>query len=276
MSGALNWAILLKFDDGVEWVFRSPRTRYAVVGDTAACRLLASEAATLKYIRKHTSIPVPEVFHYCVTDQNDIGIPYILMSKAAGNPLATYDWQTYNHERPKPASPTDPVRAMTRDEKGKIMRQLGNYACQLFQLRFATIGSLFEQDGEDYNIEECLSPGHVLHGRDDIEDISRGPYHGEPDYYSSLVSALLLHAERLPMEHHILLAPVPIPQEYSDFTKYRSAERRWNDYAALGGKAESSKNRLQYSIASYLIRDQIIPHLTRPNIPRMFGFPLSP
>lgn len=64
-SGAFNFVIFLEFDDGVEWVFRAPSSRYAAAlqGD-AAGRLLASEAATLKYIREHTSIPVPEVFHY--------------------------------------------------------------------------------------------------------------------------------------------------------------------------------------------------------------------
>lgn len=62
-SGSLNWAIILSFDDGVEWLFRSPRTYYGIGEETAAI-LLASEAATLKYIRENSSIPVPEVFHY--------------------------------------------------------------------------------------------------------------------------------------------------------------------------------------------------------------------
>lgn len=62
-AGALNWAIFLEFDDGVEWVFRAPCSSYAAAKGITR-RLLASEAATLKYIREHTTIPVPEVFHY--------------------------------------------------------------------------------------------------------------------------------------------------------------------------------------------------------------------
>lgn len=62
-AGAFNWAILLKFDDGVEWVFRAPVSRCASIKDLTG-RLLDSEVATLKYVREHTSIPVPEVFHY--------------------------------------------------------------------------------------------------------------------------------------------------------------------------------------------------------------------
>lgn len=65
ISGSLNWAIILSFDDGVEWIFRSPRSQkfYGIDEETAGI-LLASEAATLKYIRNKSSIPVPEVFHY--------------------------------------------------------------------------------------------------------------------------------------------------------------------------------------------------------------------
>lgn len=62
-AGALNWAIFLEFDDGVEWVFRAPCSSYAAAQGVTG-RLLASEAATLKYIREHTYIPVPEVFYY--------------------------------------------------------------------------------------------------------------------------------------------------------------------------------------------------------------------
>lgn len=62
-SGSLNWAIVLSFDDGVEWIFRSPRTCYGIRNDIAGL-LLASEAATLKFIKKNSSIPVPDVFYY--------------------------------------------------------------------------------------------------------------------------------------------------------------------------------------------------------------------
>lgn len=63
LSGSFNWVINLVFDDGVEWVFRSPRTYYGLDEEIAG-NVLASEAATLKYIRENSSIPVPQVFIY--------------------------------------------------------------------------------------------------------------------------------------------------------------------------------------------------------------------
>jgi hypothetical protein len=63
-NGSLNWAILLSFEDGVEWVFRAPRSDGAIRCEEVNATLLASEAATLRYIRANSAIPVPEVFAY--------------------------------------------------------------------------------------------------------------------------------------------------------------------------------------------------------------------
>lgn len=62
-SGSLNWAIFLSFEDGIEWVFRSPRQDHGFQAGFAEL-LLASEAATLKFVRKNSRIPVPEVYAY--------------------------------------------------------------------------------------------------------------------------------------------------------------------------------------------------------------------
>ena len=62
--GSFNWTILISFHDGVEWVLRSPRDDGAIKSDETNLSLLASEAATLMYIRANSTIPVPEVFAY--------------------------------------------------------------------------------------------------------------------------------------------------------------------------------------------------------------------
>ena len=63
LAGSLNWAITLSFNDGVEWIFRSP-WEGAVSCPKSRSSLLASEAATLKYLKANSTIPVPEVFAY--------------------------------------------------------------------------------------------------------------------------------------------------------------------------------------------------------------------
>jgi hypothetical protein len=66
-SGSLTWAIFIVFEDGVEWVLRSPRrlTSFGLRKDTAS-EVFLSEVATMKYLRETagSKVPVPEVFSY--------------------------------------------------------------------------------------------------------------------------------------------------------------------------------------------------------------------
>lgn len=43
LGGSLNWAVILTFDDGVEWIFRSPRQSYDDTGEDYASLLLQGE-----------------------------------------------------------------------------------------------------------------------------------------------------------------------------------------------------------------------------------------
>ncbi|KAK2601539.1 hypothetical protein QQS21_004924 [Conoideocrella luteorostrata] len=271
LAGSMNWAIFLRFDDNVLWVFRSMVPGLGVEMETA-CRLLASEAATMKFVRQNTSIPVPKVLSYSETSRNDIGIPYILMTMAKGQPLSMYDWRTRRY----PDVPGADVfaRPLFYCEKSHILNQLARFVCQLSQSRFDKIGSLFERADGSYVVEECLSPSFILQNHEHLENIPRGPFQNEREYYSALVSTLLAHCEELDMSHHILHAPLPCPLEYSNFGSYNAACHRWNDYAAAGSKADSNQNRLEYGLAAMFIRDLVIPCLTAPGDPPPPGFPL--
>jgi hypothetical protein len=48
----------------VEWGFRSPTTGEDGLSLEVAGELLASEVATIKYIKMNSSIPVPDIFDY--------------------------------------------------------------------------------------------------------------------------------------------------------------------------------------------------------------------
>lgn len=64
-SGCLNWVIFVTFNDGVEWVFRSPRSGLlGFYSDETASKILLSEVSTLMYLKANTSIPVPEVYSF--------------------------------------------------------------------------------------------------------------------------------------------------------------------------------------------------------------------
>ena len=187
-------------------------------------------------------------YHNSYTELNTIGIPFILMSKAPGFPLSRFAWDAcpegmISYRKPRPC--------LGRKNKEKIMTQLGTIISQLLNLRFDKIGSLFEEDGE-YRIKECLSPALIWHQRDSLrDDVARGPYQHDHDYYKSLLSAFLLHVKELPLEQHAFFAPIPELKELETFLAHRSAVSRWNDFVTLGSKIDSSKNRLDYCIAGH-------------------------
>ncbi|PGH07546.1 hypothetical protein AJ80_07992 [Polytolypa hystricis UAMH7299] len=257
LTGSFNWAVVVSFDDGVEWVLRSPHAGRALDEATAGA-VLASEAATLRYIKQNSSIPVPDVYHYSSSKDNELGVPYILMSRANGHPLSTFDWL------PKPKGvPTVPVsscRLLKVDEKQKVMSQLGKFMDQLSHLRFDKIGSLFEEEGS-FKVKSCLLPGFLFRGRYELQGICRGPFSEESECYRALLSAYFGHIQHLPLEHHALFAPVPIPREYGCYASYLAATERWNDFVTLGSRVENSGNRLDYFVAGQIL-DRMIPGFT--------------
>ncbi|KAI5859410.1 kinase-like domain-containing protein [Durotheca rogersii] len=261
-AGSLNWVIFVSFDDGIDWVFRSPRTGPStILTDETASKMLVSEASTLKYLRAHCSIPVPEVYSYSGSKDNDVGVPYILQSKASGRALSDYDWADCSRE-PSGYKLPWPLLPLSDHDRQNIMRQLGAIMSRLSEIRFEQIGSIFEDRHGNFSIGECLSPSLLWQWRDSIEEaIDRGPFSEEGQYLNSLISAFTSHAKELYLTPHTFFAPIPDSLDYPTWDSYRAAARRWNDFVAIGNKIESSKNRLSYCIAGQFLHN-MIPHLS--------------
>ncbi|KAF7552778.1 hypothetical protein G7Z17_g4073 [Cylindrodendrum hubeiense] len=259
-AGSLNWVIFITFDDGIEWVFRSPRRSMSIKTESHY-KMTISEASTLKYLGKHSSVPVPEVYSFSGSHDNEIGVPYILMSKASGRVLSEYDWsEAY---RIPGYTVRIPLLPLADQDREKIMGQLGGIMSLLSEIHFDKIGSLFEaEDGSsDCSVGECLNPSLLWEKRDKLEGIDRGPFDQESQYLSSLISAFVSHAKELRLSPHNFFAPIPNAFEYRDWASYSAAVDRWEDFYVLGEGAEGSKNRLSYCLAGEFLRE-MIPSLT--------------
>ncbi|KAF4437242.1 RNase H domain containing [Fusarium acutatum] len=227
-AGSTHWVIFIIFEDGVEWVFRSPRSGLsAIIADESASKLLTSEASTLKYLRNLGSMPVPEVFSF------------------------------------RRVSKQRPVLHMTDHDREKIMEQLGTIMSQLLDIHFDKIGSLFQDSNGNYFVGECLSPSLLWQHRDELEGIDRGPFDRESQYLRSLISAFTAHAEELPLRPHSFFAPIPDPFKYPNWTSYRKAVERWQTFCSIGGKVEGNKNRLDFCIAGQFL-SEMVPYLASP------------
>ncbi|KFA74842.1 hypothetical protein S40288_03523 [Stachybotrys chartarum IBT 40288] len=258
-SGCLNWVIFITFDDGVEWVFRSPRSDLlGFYSDETASKILVSEASTLMFLKANTSIPVPEVYSFSGSSDNDIGVPYIVQSKAPGRSLGSYNWCKDPHEML--GAQHQPRLPLSDKDREKVMKQLGAIMSELSDHRLEEIGSLTIDETRIPSIGECLSPSFTWQERDSLE-LDRGPFSEEFDYLDSLVSAFTSHARELPLTPHVFIAPVPDKLDYKTMDSYRTAGRRWNDFVTIGQKTDHSRNVLSYCIAGQFLRE-MIPNLS--------------
>lgn len=86
--GSYNAVLSLSFIDGLVWVIKIPSRGHSedwIEGfDTSS---LESEAQTMRMIRRETSIPVPEVFAFDSSLDNELRCPFILMKKTRGRSM---------------------------------------------------------------------------------------------------------------------------------------------------------------------------------------------
>jgi len=152
---------------------------------------------------------------------NDLGIPYIVMSKAQGS-LLQHTWDNSEKDVPE----------MSHEQKAKVIIQLGAMTWQLSRLGFNQAGSLFEES-RDFQIKTCLSRGLILDERHTLEDVPRGPFSSEKAYYDAQISAFIQHAKYLPLGPHCFFAPIPAQSEYDDHAAFKKAADWWNDFVAV-------------------------------------------
>ncbi|KAJ7094702.1 hypothetical protein B0H15DRAFT_830573, partial [Mycena belliarum] len=92
---------------------------------------LASEVATMQYVKERTAIPIPRIYFYDEDADGKVGGAWMLMEYVNGDDLQ-YHWQT-----------------MSRAQKQSICCSIADYWNQLLSLRFDAIGSLhFDDSGE--------------------------------------------------------------------------------------------------------------------------------
>lgn len=83
-----------------------------------------SEVATMRFLRQNTDIPVPKVFVFDDSSDNELGFEWILMEILPGTTLENR-W-----------------RKLSGQAKRDLVTQVTKYQTQLFRCRFSGIGNL--------------------------------------------------------------------------------------------------------------------------------------
>jgi len=117
-----NLVMEIAFSDNVYWSARIPHRPIDDDFET----LLLSEIGTTNTLRKHTSIPVSQVFEFKLTTEQPFGYPYVLMEYLGGRTLGD-----------------GLAVSVPPQHHGKVARELANVFVELQNLTFDRIGRLW-------------------------------------------------------------------------------------------------------------------------------------
>ncbi|KAH6844687.1 kinase-like domain-containing protein [Chaetomium sp. MPI-CAGE-AT-0009] len=129
--------------------------RFSRLSNTRAKSL--SEIATAQYLKRFSSIPVPEIYYYDLDPDNDIGAPVVLMERMPGRHLNKI-WDD-----------------LWLESKKSVLSQIASVIAQLSSLKFNQIGSL-DEHGVGPLISTCF-------------DRPKGPFHSTYEYMQSFLPA---------------------------------------------------------------------------------------
>ncbi|KAF8494492.1 hypothetical protein JB92DRAFT_3126908 [Gautieria morchelliformis] len=155
----------------------------SVVPDNQRRNRVSSEAATLHWLREHTTIPVPEVFVFDENFNNEVGAAYIIEERILGCPLSDV-W-------------SDPM--LTFEDRKKIVLQLADSQAQLISTSFPMIGSIFmNKETKEYEIGPLAPPVRI-----ELSRLRKGPWKTARDEMKAWIED---HMEELRRDPHAVLS----------------------------------------------------------------------
>ncbi|KAJ0416360.1 phosphotransferase enzyme family-domain-containing protein [Aspergillus carlsbadensis] len=133
------------------------------------------EVTTLRFLRRETTIPVPEIIAFDASADSKIGFEWILMERMPGVSLYK-KWRT-----------------MTAYQKAALVQRVTEYQAQVFRHRFSGLGTLTLNDEGNGQRPE---PGQLVSGMffqgDHYDlDIPRGPFRSTHDWLSSYLQIVV-------------------------------------------------------------------------------------
>ncbi len=114
-------------------------------------------------LRQNTSVPIPEIYAASATNDNSVGVPYILMEYIHGTVANGFEYDGMG-------GPGNP------EQHAHLLKQMAQIMVQLASIRFDKIGSIFQNDEtEEFYIGPELETG-------------KGPFSTAQEYYNAVSS----------------------------------------------------------------------------------------
>ncbi|KAF2662522.1 hypothetical protein K491DRAFT_673040 [Lophiostoma macrostomum CBS 122681] len=140
-GGSYHYVVFLSVEGHGRFVVKVPFSGTATWWQEGDAYNLRSEAQTMNFIRRNTSVPIPEVIAFDDSLDNAIAAPYILMRAIEGR-VATHAWygRTPNGQLDK--SNADNPSLATVQQRKRFLKNLAYTMAELRHLRFDKIGML--------------------------------------------------------------------------------------------------------------------------------------
>ena len=208
MLGSFHALFPVVFKDGVRWLFKIPAAGYTGQWDSSAARALRSEALTMQMLQRQTSIPIPKVYSFDASLDNNFKCPFILMEYIDGEPL-------YKSKHPVAYFPVFPsihkywpltvatewYNGFTSVEAQENFREqalqgLAAATVQLSAFKYSHAGSpSFDENGKLQEIEPVrvldipTTCSRLIPGCADVDTVfcDLGPYSNATDYFRSML-----------------------------------------------------------------------------------------
>lgn len=162
----------IEFADEVRWLLKVPVNGTRDKFRDLDARSIRSEALTMRFLRKITTIPIPDVFSFCESCDNELNCPFILMNYIDGKPLYDIWFDKTQHNE------------VIEARRTKSLQGLAAAMLQLSQVSFEQAGSLFfsESNGDmDANSLE-IGPLRLVNNFAMLERMEDDDYDGMPIY----------------------------------------------------------------------------------------------
>lgn len=164
LFGSYNVAFPIVFSDGTRWILKVPAKGYQDHWCQVSARSLTAEARTMQLLKRKTTIPVPEVYAFDSSIDNELNAPYILMEYINGVPLFEV-W----FDKAASASTLEKHRRQTLEDLAAAMVQLNDFT-------FNQSGSLsFDEEGNVVGIRPYQSSDGSLDNESE-QAIEIGPF----------------------------------------------------------------------------------------------------
>ncbi|KAF2868783.1 hypothetical protein BDV95DRAFT_467279, partial [Massariosphaeria phaeospora] len=150
-----------------KYVVKVPSTGTAACWIDLDAYMLRNEAKTMSYIRKHTSIAIPEVIGFSDAVENELGAPYIIMRAAEGVP----SYQIW-FEQDKDGDPDMENAGMPSEElmqkRVTFLRSLARTMSSLKTLEFKGAGLL---DFDEDEVDPDIGPWYLSKSPDELQEM---------------------------------------------------------------------------------------------------------